>query len=258
MALFVLADLGPRVRGLTPRIDAAYYDPPAAAAGLRGARVYNDADWRLTLLGAPPIPVEQRAWRVRNGMFPEIQAIWGIEAVLENDITMTNLLPSIEFSRAFWSAQLSRREDLVQKFLAMAGTTHVIELRDGSSATDPIRIVRLGNPRFYFARGPGRILRAVERPNAIDIDVVADREASLVIAVTRHKYWKGILDGMPSPPQPANIAFQSLVIPPGKHHVALRYRNPPVMIFGPVSIVSALLLVVFSLRSRAPRPPSPH
>ena len=258
MALFVLADLGPRVRGLTPRIDAAYYDPPAAAVGLRGARVYNDADWRLTLLGAPPIPVEQRAWRVRNGMFPEIQATWGIEAVLENDITMTNLLPSIEFSRAFWSAQLSRREDLVQKFLAMAGTTHVIELRDGSSATDPIRIVRLGNPRFYFAPGRGRIIRADERPNAIDLDVEADGKALLIIAVTRHKYWKGILDGMPSPLQPANIAFQSMIIPPGKHHVALRYRNPLVMIFGPVSIVSALLLVVFSLRSRAPQPPSPH
>jgi len=258
LVLLVLADLAPRIKGLTPRIDAAYYDPPAAAIGLRGARVYNDADWRLALLGAPPIPVEQRAWRVRNGLLPESQAIWGVEAVLENDITLTNLLPSIEFSRAFWNAQLSRRADLVQKFLAMAGTTHVIELRDGSSATNPVRIVRLGNPRFYFDRGSGRILRAVERPNAIDLDVEADGKALLVIAVTRHKYWKGILDGMPSPPQPANIAFQSMVIPPGRHHVALRYRNPLVMIFGCVSIVSALLLVVFSLRSRAPQPPSPH
>ena len=258
LALFVLADLAPRIPGLTPRIEAAYYDPPAAAIGLRGARVYNDADWRLALLGAPHIPVEQRAWRVRNGLLPETQAIWGIEAVLENDITVTNLLPSIEFSRAFWAAQLSRRADLVQRFLAMAGTTHVVELRDGSSAADPVRVIRLDNPRFYFARGPGRIFRAVERPNAIDLDVEADGKALLVIAVTRHKYWKGILDGMSSPLQPANIAFQSMVIPPGKHHVALRYRNPLVMIFGFVSIVSALLLVAFSLRSRAPQPPSPH
>jgi hypothetical protein len=258
LVLFVLADLGPRIKGLTPRIDASYYDPPSAAMGLRGARVYNDADWRLVLLGAPHIPVEQRAWRVRNGLLPETQAIWGVEAVLENDITLTNLLPSIDFSRAFWAAQLSRRADLVQKLLAMAGTTHVIELRDGSSAADPIRVVRLGNPRFYFARGPGRILRAVERPNAIDLDVEADGKALLVIAVTRHKYWKGILDGMPSPLQPANIAFQSMVIPPGKHHVALRYRNPLVMIFGCLSIVSVLLLVVFSLRSTAPQPPWPH
>src|SRR5260370_37188349 len=52
LSIFVLADLFPRVRGLTPRIDASYYDPPPVATQLRGARVYNDADWRLMLLGA--------------------------------------------------------------------------------------------------------------------------------------------------------------------------------------------------------------
>ena len=247
MALFVIADLGPRIRGLTPRIDAWYYDPPAAAAGLRGARVYNDADWRLALLGAPQIPVEQRAWRVRNGMLPETQAIWGVDAVLENDITLTNLKPSIDFSRMFWAAQLAGRADLVQGFLRMAGTTYVAELRDGTSPTSPIRLVRLGNPRFYFTSENGRVIRAVETANAIDIDVETDRQAVLNIAVTRHKYWQAILDGMPWPPQPASIAFQSMAIPAGKHHVTLRYRNPLIMIFGVVSLLSAVALLAAHL-----------
>lgn len=288
LALFVLADLMPRTRGLTPRIDASYYEPPPAAEGLRGARVYNDADWRMTLLGAPPMPVEQRAWRVRNGLLPEMQAIWGIDAVLEIDITLTNLLPSIEFSHVFWAAQFARRTDVVPILLSMAGATHVVELRDGTSADRPTRIVALpSNQRFYFAdqiiAGPlsqiltrrvsphtvfadesfapivGRVIRSEVRPNAIDLDVETTGQALLVIAVTRHKYWKGILDGMPARIRPANEAFQSMVIPPGRHHVALRYRNPVVMIFGLISAVSVLALAaVAALRSRAPQPPTPH
>src|SRR4029077_16504782 len=244
---------------------------------LRGARLYNDADWRLMLLGTPRIPVEQRAWRVRNGLLPETQALWGIDGVLESDITLTNLLPSIEFSHVYWSAQFAHRNDLVPALLAMAGTTHVAELRDATSPDDPIRIVALpANRRFYFADqiangslfqmfdrrysphvaftdlkpfapAPGRILRAIERPNAIDFDVEASGQALLVISVTRHKYWNGSLDGMPWPPHPANAAFQCMVIPPGTPHVALRYRNPLVVSFGFVSLLSAAALLAAHL-----------
>jgi hypothetical protein len=292
LGLFVLADLAPRIRGLTPRIDRSYFDPPEVALALRGARVYNDAEWRLALLPTPPIPIEQRAWRVRNSMLPEAQAMWGVDAVLENDITLTNLIPSIEFSRTFWSAQLAHRSDIVPRLLAMAGTTHVIELRDATSANRPIRLVALpANRRFYFADqiangsllqlfdrsfsprvaltdlkpftpAPGRVIGASEHQNAIDIDVEASGDALLVMAVTRHKYWKGILDGMPAALHPANVAFQSMVVPRGRHHVALRYGNPLIMIFGVVSIVSAAVLMAIAvagaLRSRAPQPPSPR
>ena len=104
----------------------------------------------------------------------------------------------------------------------------------------------------------GRILRATEMPNAIDLDVEANGKSLLTIAITRHKYWKGIMDGMPSLPQPANIAFQSFVVPPGRHHVALRYRNPVVMIFGVISMITLLALLVAAVvpRNRALPPPS--
>jgi hypothetical protein len=106
----------------------------------------------------------------------------------------------------------------------------------------------------------GRILKMNSTANVIDLDVEAEGQAVLVIGVTRHKYWKGIMDGMPSPPRPANVAFQSFVIPQGRHHITLRYRNPAVMIFGVVSIVTfvALLIAACVPRSRALPPPSQH
>ena len=137
----------------------------------------------------------------------------------------------------------------------MAGTTYVAELRDPTDAANPIRMVRLNNPRFYFSAGQGRVLRAVEAPNAIDLDVEAGRDALLNISVTRHKYWKGILDGTPARILPANIAFQSMQIPRGRHHVALRYRNPLIIIFGFLSLfsVAALLAAHFVTEHRRRR-----
>jgi len=58
-----------------------------------------------------------------------------------------------------------------------------------------------------FAPAPGRILDAIERPNAIDLDVETSGQALLVVSVTRHKYWKGILDGLPV----GNALFRALV-----------------------------------------------
>jgi len=237
--LFLLVDLGLRVRGLTPRIDASYYDPPPLAAQLRGGRVFNDAEWRLMFEPPAPAPVDVQLARQRDGLLPDMQALWGIDAVLENDVTLTNLLPSIEFRSRFWEARFRRREE-VPALMTMAGVTHVIELRD------TFRVVALPqNRRFYFPAN-GRVIRETEKPGAIDLDVEASGKAQLVISETRHKYWKGTLDGAPAELHPANIAFQSIEIPAGRHHVALRYRNPLIVIFGFVSLITAAGLIVVS------------
>src|SRR2546423_1922291 len=190
IALVVIADLAPRVPGLKPTIDRSYYDPPPIARALeRGARIYNDADWQLMFAPSPHMPVEQRAWRVRNAMLPNMQQIWGMRGVLENDIALTDLKPTIDFRRAFLLARTQGRTAIVQDFLRAAGTTYLAELRDASDATNPIRVVRLGHPRFYFAPRAGRVVSVAERPNAIDLDVEANTRTVLFIAITRHKYW---------------------------------------------------------------------
>src|SRR5204862_158659 len=86
----------------------------------------------------------------------------------------------------------------------------------------------VGNRR----RARGVVERARERANEIDLDVVAQGRALLLIAVTRHKYWAETIDGREAPLRAANIALQSLIIERGRHHVRLAYRNPLVIGFA--------------------------
>src|SRR5262249_38192013 len=94
LGAFVLADLAPRVYGLAPRIDRSFYDPPPIASKIpRGARLYNDAAWRVALLPQPRIAYDARWTRMQNLMFTEMQALWGFDSVLELDVSQTMLTP---------------------------------------------------------------------------------------------------------------------------------------------------------------------
>ena len=302
LAAFVLLDLGSRINGLAPRIDAGYYDPPPAAQMLanehRPIRIYNDADHARRQARLPNVPLQARLWAIRNGMIPRMEEIWGLGGIFEEDLDLTTLLPTREMTQTFQSFTRTR-PDRAALMLAHAGVTHVgllnVPTIRGMNTEDEIRnysYVRFdpfpGNDRYWFADqiipardflsatrisrraafvdmppfqpAFGRILKVNSTPNVIDLDVETKGQALLVIAVTRHKYWKGIVDGMPVPPQPANIAFQSFVVPLGRHHISLRYRNPAVMIFGGVSLVTFLALLIAACvpRSRALPPPSQH
>ena len=259
LGAFVIADLGSRVFGLAPRIDRSFYDPPPIARALPpGARIYNDADWRIALLPQPRIAYDDRWMRMRNGMFPELQSLWGFDSVLEVDVTQTMLLPTVELSRIFWRAQLGGREDVARRILGFAGATHVIALRDATSATNPVTVVPLpGSQRWYFERA-GRILGAQQSANAMDFDVETAGDDLLVVSVTRHKYWRATIDGVPAVIRPANVAFQAVAVPRGRHRVAFRYRNPLVVVCGIVSLISVLTIAAVALRSKGPPPPSPR
>jgi len=282
LAAFVLVDLGWRISGLAPRIERGYYDPPPAAQMLaaegRPIRIYNNAAEARLRVPMPNLPLQARIWATRNGMIPRMEEIWGFGSAFEEDIDLTALTPTRELTRKFHEVARSR-PDRAALLLAQAAVTHVallqiptIENQMDVRAFNYVRFDRFpGNDRFWFAdqmisdsmlwsnaaisryaafveQPPfqpafGRVVKAIETPNAIDLDVEASGQTLLVIAVTRHKYWKGIVDGMPSPLHPANGAFQCLVIQPGKHHIALRYRNPAVMIFGVVSLLSVVTLL---------------
>ncbi|HYS52959.1 MAG TPA: hypothetical protein VER58_04215 [Thermoanaerobaculia bacterium] len=269
LVAFVLFDLGSRVNGLVPRMERGYYDPPPAARALaaehRPIRIYNDADRTRRSAPLPNVPLQARLWAIRNGMIPRMEEIWGFGGVFEEDLDLTTLLPTREMTRTFREL-LAKRPDRAALMLAQAGVTHVgvLEIPDVPRDVHDYNYVRFvpfaGNGHFYFASPVGKIVKATETPNAIDLDVEAGGQALLVIAITRHKYWKGIMDGKPSPPRPANIAFQYFVVPPGKHHIALRYRNPMVLIFGAISILTlvALLIAAAVPRSTAQPLPSQH
>ena len=109
-----------------------------------------------------------------------------------------------------------------------------------------------------FAPAAGRVVASQVTANAIEADVEAASRTFLVLAVTRHKYWSAMIDGSPAILHPANVAFQGLVIEPGRHHIELRYENPVVIACGWISIAALLLTLFAALRSKGSPSPSPH
>jgi hypothetical protein len=117
----------------------------------------------------------------------------------------------------------------------------------------------------YVARGAGapaagRVLSAVETANRARIEVEADGEAYLVMSVTVHKYWTARIDGRPVPIEAANIAYQGLRVPRGRHIVEVEYRNTLVARAAAVSALvlgGALVAAVMPRRRRLPVESSP-
>jgi len=107
-----------------------------------------------------------------------------------------------------------------------------------------------------FTPAAARVVRVDETANAARLDVEAAGPSLLVATVTRHKYWEATLDGQPTELVPADIAFQALPIPAGKHRVELRYRNP--LIPAGAAISGATLLLLLLLTIRRPSVPSPR
>jgi len=109
-----------------------------------------------------------------------------------------------------------------------------------------------------FSPAEGRVVASQVTANAIDTDVEATSRAFLVLAVTRHKYWSAKIDGAPTLLHPANVAFQGLVIEPGRHVVQLRYANPLVITCSWISLAALLITLFAALRSKGSPSLSPH
>jgi uncharacterized membrane protein YfhO len=68
------------------------------------------------------------------------------------------------------------------------------------------------------------------------------------MSVTPHKYWRITIDGHDVPAVVANIGYQGVVVPPGRHVVEMRYRNPLVAAGAAVSAATLLALLLFMKR----------
>ncbi len=127
-------------------------------------------------------------------------------------------------------------------------------------SVEAIRDVLLGSsvlsPRAAFVPfapfhpAPGRVIAARESANAVDLDVTAAGPSFLVVAITGHRYWQAAIDGRPTAIEPSNLAFQGVVVPGGRHHVAFRYSNPVVATSMLVSTISILAIAVIALSDR--------
>lgn len=95
---------------------------------------------------------------------------------------------------------------------------------------------------FPPARGVVRGVR--EDPNGALLDVDTPAQGFLVMSVTTHKYWRVTIDGKETPVHVTNVGFQGVVVPPGRHLVEMRYRNPLVFYGAAITIVTLIGLAL--------------
>ena len=109
-------------------------------------------------------------------------------------------------------------------------------------------------PAFPPARGV--VLGVRDTANTATLDVESFGQGFLVMSVTRHKYWDVRIDGQRVPTVPTNIAYQGIVVTPGRHRVTMEYRNSLVQIgLGVTGGVAALLIALAIFwRPRVSRP----
>ncbi len=104
-------------------------------------------------------------------------------------------------------------------------------------------------PSFVPARGVVR--STAETTNSAKLDVESFGQSFLVMSVTPHKYWTITVDGQRVTPVVTNIAYQGIVVTPGRHHVEMRYRNELVVLGLWITFGAAgLLLLLFIIAHR--------
>lgn len=147
-----------------------------------------------------------------------------------------SFLEDLHYPRYYFADEVVRikdREDFVKK------------LTDGSYSD---RVAFIREPSFVPANGDVHTVR--ETANDAFLDVESFGRGFLVMSITPHKYWEFTIDGHPANSVVTNIGYQGLVIPAGRHHIEMRYRNTLVQRGLIVSVLTVVLLFFVAVFSR--------
>jgi TM2 domain-containing membrane protein YozV len=97
--------------------------------------------------------------------------------------------------------------------------------------------------RPAFVPASGVVKRVVETANTAAIDVESFGQGFLVMSVTPHKYWTIRMDGRRVPAIVTNIAYQGIIVTPGKHHIEMDYRNELVRVGLLITLFTGAVLL---------------
>lgn len=240
----VLLDLGLLVPEIAPRMPRSYFDEmPTVArefhARHRDCRLLHVAGWQPG--GAYLTQRPTLYWTHRNAMYPLMPGSWGIATAIETDLERTALLPTADFVDAVW-AMSGKDPAWLEKAARAANVCAVAVFHQPPDLQRPVRLLHLpASPRYSMQHGAVRSVK--ETPTTARIEVDAAANDALYMSVTPHKYWRVMVDGNTTSTQVANVGFQSVSVPPGRHVVEMRYRNPLFFIGGMVSLVTLLALL---------------
>jgi hypothetical protein len=166
LALTTVVDLGMRVTSIMPRITAEYYTaPPAAralAASVEPVRIFSYAGRLRRTNTARQLPYGLHPWIVRNGLIPPTEMTWGFAGMFDVDVTLTNLLPMIDFDDLFTAVLSHGLASRLPLLLQMSGVSQlglqtrydpaVVADPSRFDAIDPVNFVQTHNAgAFYFA-----------------------------------------------------------------------------------------------------------
>jgi hypothetical protein len=108
-----------------------------------------------------------------------------------------------------------------------------------------------GTPRAAPAGFVGRCRLVRRTPDRIVLEASASAPAHVVVADAYDPGWKATVDGRPTSVRRANVGFQAVGVPPGRHVVEMVYRPRSVRWGAAVSAAAVLgLLLAFAVRSR--------
>ena len=169
MFLFVIADIGPVVHQLNPRMPSAFFTgTPLANRNFQGDRhsyrIFHEADWYGQEETAKKYFSSGDAvyWIVRNGLFPMTPAGVDLSMVLERDYDKTALLPTIDLIDSVWAVKRAGRTDWWRPFVAMSNVRYRgvykpfdeerKRVKKNLKRAEAIEFIDVGyHPRYYFA-----------------------------------------------------------------------------------------------------------
>jgi len=246
----LLVDLGWLSNQILPRVPRRFFTPPPVVKLLEpGSTIFHRGEWTQQRL-ARTYETLSPALAMRNSLRGYSATLWGLRLALEPDVDETDLLPTHDLLNAMIRRGDTGDPHWSDPFVALSNVRSILDYREGS-IDNPLTITQMpAAGRYWFAKQSGRVLHLDESSSSATLDVDAKPHAFLIITITRHKYWRAAIDGHPVDLIPANIAYQALPVPPGRHQIELRYRNPLVKWSA---AISALALIALIPQRRRPR-----
>ena len=171
-AALLVIDLARLAPEISPRLPSSLYDEPPIPAPLRDNRfrLFQQADLNLeapisattpatapTSIGMRFRDVPEIQYGYRNALFPFFGAAWQVQTVLEHDVDATNLLPTVDFTRAVQFASRSGGGRAIAAAMAMSNARFRAVLRRAPRQSSDPRLVQpvafvetTRQPRYYF------------------------------------------------------------------------------------------------------------
>lgn len=201
-----------------------------------------------------------RTASTRDDIFQPTQTFWKLMRMY-NVKYLTSfwpfaLAPNLTQLGVYGGAFLYRNDDLLPRAFVVGEVTPVPDDASAlamleSDAFDPQRSVLLEAPPPDYHPGPSQPAGSVEfvryTANSAELNVRARQGGIVVFSDSYYPGWVADVDGRATPIYRANVTQRAVVVPSGEHRVRFRFKPITVAIGFWVSLVSALVLLGWSL-----------